>query len=117
MEKCIVVFSGDYEGKFTVETKGAGPGVLRVRIHGPKGAFKVQMFRESEEDRTIGVLYSPTEAGIYTVNVMWSEEPAEGSPFHVCVADNKPQLARMLESQRRILPEENGEQRVNGSMH
>ena len=77
----------------------------------------MQMFRESEEDRTIGVLYSPTEAGIYTVNVMWSDEPAVGSPFHVCVADNKQQLAKMLESQRRIVTDENGEQRVNGAMH
>jgi len=107
----------DYEGSFTVETKGAGPGVLRVRIHGPKGAFKVQMYRKSEEERTIGVLYNPTEAGIYTVNVLWSDEPAQGSPFQVCIADNKQQLARMLESQRLILPDENDGQRINGSMH
>ena len=34
-----------------------------------------------------------------------------------CVADNKQQLAKMLESQRRIVTDENGEQRVNGAMH
>lgn len=88
---------GEYEGKFTVETKGAGPGTLKVRIHGPKGAFKVEMFRESNKDRTIGVTYSPTEPGIYTVNVLWSDQPAEGSPYRVCIADNKQQLANMIE--------------------
>ena len=81
---------------------GAGPGTLKVRIHGPKGAFKVQMFRESEKDRQIGVLYSPREPGQYTVNVMWSDDPADGSPFQVCLADNKQQLARMLEEAQRL---------------
>ena len=31
----------EFRGVFMVETKGAGPGGLEVRIHGPKGAFKV----------------------------------------------------------------------------
>ena len=111
-----IVIIGDYEGKFTVETKGAGPGTLKVRIHGPKGAFKVQMFRESNKDRTIGVLYNPTEAGIYTVNVMWSDEHAQDSPFQICVADNKQQLERMLEAKERGITNENDGQRINGSM-
>lgn len=100
-----------------METKGAGPGTLKVRIHGPKGAFKVQMFRESNKDRTIGVLYSPEEAGIYTVNIMWSDEHAQGSPFQVCIADNKHQLARMLDALERSPNIENETQRVNGTSY
>ena len=115
---CMLFLLENYRGEFTVETKGAGPGVLRVRIHGPKGAFKVEMFRKSQEDRTIGVLYNPTEAGIYTVNVLWSDKAAQGSPFQICVADNEYQLEKMLDTQRLILQDgEGGGQRVNGSMH
>ncbi|KAJ7305485.1 hypothetical protein OS493_040675, partial [Desmophyllum pertusum] len=29
-----------FKGEFLVETKGAGPGTLKIRIHGPRGAFR-----------------------------------------------------------------------------
>jgi filamin len=45
----------DYQGRFVVETKGAGAGTMKIKIHGPKGAFKVEMFRENTKDRNIGV--------------------------------------------------------------
>ena len=73
----------------------------------------MQMFRKRNEERYIGVLYNPTEAGIYTVHLLWSDEPAQGSPFKVCIADNEQQLAGMLESQRRILTDENDEQIID----
>lgn len=29
----------DYNGRFICETKGAGAGQLKVRVHGPKGKY------------------------------------------------------------------------------
>jgi filamin len=50
-----------YESRFICETKGAGAGQLTVRIRGPKGAFRVEMQRESQKDRTIYCKFDPTE--------------------------------------------------------
>lgn len=50
-----------YESRFVCETKGAGAGQLTVRIRGPKGAFRVEMQRESQKDRTIYCKFDPTE--------------------------------------------------------
>ncbi len=51
----------DFKSKFSCDTKGAGAGQLTVRIKGPKGAFKVEMQRESEKDRKITCKYDPIE--------------------------------------------------------
>ena len=77
----------------------------------------MQMFRKRDEVRTIGVFYNPIEAGFYTVHLLWSDKPIQGSPFQVCIADNEHQLARMLESQRLIVSDENDGQRINASMY
>jgi len=81
-----------FNGTFQVDSKGAGPGTLKVRIHGPRGAFKVEMFRDNPKDRIINVRYNPTEPGIYTANVFWSDEHVEGSPFEVFVGENEQHL-------------------------
>ncbi len=98
----LIVITGEYEALFSVDTKGAGPGTLKVRIHGPKGAFKVEMFRENQKDRCIGVRYSPKEPGQYTINVLWSGEPAGGSPFEIYLADNKHQLDNLIAEAKRL---------------
>ena len=72
------------------------------------------MYRESAKDRTIGVLYHPTEPGQYTVNVMWSDEHAEGSPYQVFIAENKQQLAKMLDDNGASLFGRTDGQQVNG---
>ena len=77
----------------------------------------MQMFRKREEERYIGVLYNPTEAGIYTVHLLWSGEPAQGSPFKVCIADNEQQLETMLEPQRRIITDENDGQKIDNPVY
>ena len=59
------------------------------------------MFRESPKDRTIGVRYNPTDIGQYTINVLWSEEQAEGSPYDIFVCENSEQLKRFEELKRR----------------
>ena len=73
------------EGNFVVETKDAGAGTLAVRVHGPKGAFKINMKRDPDNDRTIHVRYDPTLAGEYTVDITWSDTHIPGSPFKVLV--------------------------------
>ncbi|XP_028409338.1 filamin-C-like [Dendronephthya gigantea] len=89
----------DYEGKFMVETKGAGAGTLKIKIHGPKGAFKVEMFRENTKDRNIGVRYNPTEPGRYDISVKWAEEHVPGSPYTVYVGANDEDLRRLSGNQ------------------
>lgn len=42
-----------FQSRFICDTRGAGAGQLTVRIRGPKGAFRVEMQRESQKDRTI----------------------------------------------------------------
>lgn len=42
-----------FQSRFIVDTRGAGAGQLTVRVRGPKGAFRVEMQRESQKDRTI----------------------------------------------------------------
>ena len=71
------------EGNFTVETGEAGTGTLAVRVHGPKGAFKINMRRHPDNDRTILVRFDPTHIGKYTVDITWSDMHVPGSPFEV----------------------------------
>lgn len=42
-----------FQSRFLCDTRGAGAGQLTVRVRGPKGAFRVEMQRESQKDRTI----------------------------------------------------------------
>ncbi len=73
------------EGNFTVETGEGGAGTLAVRVHGPKGAFKINMRRHPDNDRTILVRYDPNHAGKYTIDITWSDINIPGSPFTVIV--------------------------------
>ena len=77
------------EGNFTVETGEGGAGTLAVRVHGPKGAFKINMRRHPDNERTILVRYDPNIIGIYTVDVTWSDVHIPGSPFKVNIADQQ----------------------------
>lgn len=82
----------DFEGLFHVDTKGAGPGDLKVRVHGPKDAFKVDMYRDVPGDRVVNVKYEPTVSGMYTINVFWSGEHVDGSPRRVFLANDLDEL-------------------------
>ena len=77
------------EGNFTVETADGGAGTLSVRVHGPKGAFKINMRRHPENERTILVRYDPNIPGLYTVDITWSETHIPGSPFKVDIAEQE----------------------------
>ena len=62
-----------------------------------KGAFRVEMQRESQKDRTILCKYEPTEPGDYRIEVKWSGEHVPGSPFMVMIFDTQEELSRFLQ--------------------
>ena len=86
-----------FKGEFLVETKGAGPGTLKIRIHGPRGAFKVEMYRDTSKERSIGVRYNPTEVGRYMINIKWADQHIPGSPFDVLIVDTRQELESLNE--------------------
>ena len=90
-----------YQSRFICDTRGAGAGQLTVRIRGPKGAFRVEMQRESQKDRTILCKYDPTEPGDYRIEVKWSGEHVPGSPFAVMIFDTQDELNRFTTNQSR----------------
>lgn len=81
-----------FRGIFHVDTKGGGPGALKVRVHGPRECFKVEMYRDHPKDRVINVRYDPSVPGVYTANVLWSNRHVNGSPFVVYVAKDADDL-------------------------
>jgi len=84
-----------FKSNFRVETQGAGAGQLTVRVRGPKGAFNVEMHRDTLKDRAIECRYCPSEIGHYIVNVKWSEQHVPGSPFHVHIVDTQRDLEKI----------------------
>jgi len=61
------------------------------------GAFRVEMQRESQKDRTILCKFDPTEPGDYRVEVKWAGELVPGSPFIVMIFDTQEELNRFLQ--------------------
>ena len=77
------------EGNFTLETGEAGSGTLAVRLHGPKGAFKINMRHHPDNERTILVRYDPKYTGEYTIDVTWADKHIPDSPFKVNIQEQK----------------------------
>ena len=94
-----------FQGLFYVDTTGGGPGALKVRMHGPKECFNVEMYRDHPKDRIINVRYNPTVPGLYTANVLWSNQHVEGSPFEIFIAANQEHLERWNKNREEILKE------------
>ena len=107
-----------YQSHFVCDTRGAGAGQLTVRIRGPKGAFRVEMQRESQKDRTIYCKYDPTEPGDYQIEVKWAGENVPGSPFFVMIFDTQDELNRYMHNGYTnplvSLPPLNAIERMNG---
>ncbi|GBP23055.1 Filamin-A [Eumeta japonica] len=87
-----------FQSRFLCDTRGAGAGQLTVRVRGPKGAFRVEMQRENQKDRTILCKFSPTEPGDYRVEVRWAGRHVPGSPFPVMIFDTQEELRRYLQA-------------------
>ena len=88
--KCLAYGPGLEDGwvgkksAFTIDTKSAGAGVLKVRLHGVKDAFKIEMAPIDQKNRrTMLANYNPTLPGEYLITIMWSEMHVPGSPFRV----------------------------------
>lgn len=64
----------------------------------------MELNRTSQKDKLVHCRYSPVEPGLYTVNVLWSNEHVTGSPFKVNLATSQLQLDRMLMERRASLP-------------
>jgi filamin len=85
-----------FESRFICETKEAGAGQLSVKVRGPKGAFRVEMQRKNQKDRTIYCDFDPTEPGQYQICVRWAGVNVPGSPFNVNVFRSQEELERFI---------------------
>ena len=68
-----------------------------MRVRGPKGAFRVEMQRETQKDRIILCRYDPTEPGDYRVEVRWAGVLVPGSPFPVKIVDTQDELLMLTQ--------------------
>jgi filamin len=105
-----------FQSRFICDTRGAGAGQLTVRIRGPKGiwfylisnyllnkitgAFRVEMQRESQKDRSILCKFEPTEPGDYKLEVRWAGQHVPGSPFSVMIFDTQEELNKFVQVKR-----------------
>ena len=72
---------------FTIETRDAGAGTLKVRLHGVKDAFKIEIKPIDQSDvRTLHARYDPRKPGEYLVTIKWVNQNIPGSPFRVKIA-------------------------------
>ncbi|KAI7811689.1 filamin-C [Triplophysa rosa] len=79
---------------FTVFTKGAGPGELKVSVKSPGGA-EVPVKVRDVDDGVYKCDYCPVHPGKYQVNITWGGQPIPRSPFEVEVsAEAGPQKVR-----------------------
>jgi len=87
---------GNDSSEFTIETKDAGIGTLTIRVHGVKGAFKIQAKPVSDVHvRTLNAFYHPNQAGDYIIAIRWSGAHIPGSPFKVSI--RKPGTEEFIE--------------------
>ena len=82
-------------GDFTIETKAAGYGMLMIRVHGVKDAYKINAVPIREEDpRTLMASYEPKQAGKYSISIHWAGHHVPGSPFEVLIRGEGPEGIR-----------------------
>ena len=64
---------------FIIETRDAGAGTLKVRLHGVKDAFKIELAPKNQKDqRTLQARYDPRKPGDYLITIKWSEKNIPG---------------------------------------
>jgi filamin len=108
---------------FVIETRDAGAGTLKVRLHGVKDAFKIELApRDQQDQRTLQARYDPKKPGEYLITIKWSENNIPGSPFRVKIegeyisdsSDNAPQATPISPGLDPIM-EESDEEMVTSS--
>lgn len=81
------------KNNLAVDISNAGTGVLSLLMRGPS---KVVMKCVENENGLLGIVYAPTEPGIYTLSVIFSGISVPGSPFTIsCTGDG---LRNLMES-------------------
>jgi filamin len=73
--------------KFSVRTKGAGPGELQVKAVNEKTNTEAPVEMKEGRDGTYAVTYSPEEPGPYLVSVTYAGDDIPDSPFSVPITD------------------------------
>nr|WAW84873.1 filamin-like 3 [Halisarca dujardinii] len=76
----------DMWAEFHVDFKKAGKGELQVRVNGPGGGEELDTEDVEEGLRKVRYYIDPEEAGEYSVDVLFAEQPIPGSPFKVNTA-------------------------------
>ena len=72
---------------FTIETRDAGAGTLKVHLRGVKNAFKVDIKPVDQRDvRTLVARYDPRKPGEYLISIFWTDCHVPGSPFKVVIS-------------------------------
>ena len=79
--------------EFTIFTKDAGEGDVDVRVLDSNGK-KVPVDINDNKDGTYSVIYYPTVAGSYSVNVTFNGESIPKSPFRINVCQTNPSACR-----------------------
>ncbi|WP_411024973.1 filamin/ABP280 repeat domain-containing protein, partial [Salmonella sp. s54836] len=73
-------------GDFTIETREAGYGMLMIRVHGVKDAYKINAVPISDDDpRTLVASYDPKQPGKYSISIHWAGQHVPGSPYEVII--------------------------------
>ena len=86
---------------FTIETRDAGAGTLKVRLHGVKDAFKIDIKPADQRDvRTLVARYDPRKPGEYLVTIKWTENHIPGSPFRVRITGDEIFIEEDTDSER-----------------
>ncbi len=75
----------DQPAVFTVDTRSAGKGELRVIVEGPHSIAKCSI--DKNTSGTYTVTYIPVEVGLFSIKVTWNGKDIYGSPFHPKVTD------------------------------
>ena len=64
---------------FMIETRDAGAGTLKVRLHGVKNAFKIEVRPKDQFDqRTLQARYDPRKPGEYLITIKWEDKNIPG---------------------------------------
>jgi len=75
---------------FVIETKNAGAGTLKVRLHGVDEAFNIDISPKDPQDvRTLEAKYNPPKVGDYLITIKWDDMNIPGSPFKVTVTGDE----------------------------
>lgn len=92
---------------FTIETRNAGAGTLKVRLHGVRDAFKIDIRPIDQKNvRTLIANYDPRKPGEYLVTIKWSENNIPGSPFRVKIEGDALTEEDVDDWKRRATPRE-----------